>query len=100
MQKVNVAEKFRLFTEHWQPQIIGELNDSFVKAVKFKGDFLWHHHDNEDELFFVVKGTMRMWVRESGAGKEVPVRPGEFIIIPKGMEHLPKADPTDNGGEC
>ena len=62
MNKVNVAEKFSLFSEHWKPQIIGELNDSYVKAVKFKGDFLWHHHDNEDELFFVVKGLMRMWL--------------------------------------
>ena len=102
MQKVNVAEKFALFTDHWQPKIIGELNDSYVKAVKFKGDFLWHHHDNEDELFFVVKGTMRMWVQESGpaSAREVLVRPGEFIVIPKGMEHMPKADPQDNSGEC
>lgn len=99
---MNVAEKFALFTEHWQPKIIGELNDSYVKAVKFKGDFLWHHHDNEDELFFVVRGTMRMWVQENGpaSAREVLVRPGEFIIIPKGMEHMPKADPTDNAGEC
>lgn len=100
MNKVNVAEKFALFTDHWKPQIIGELNDSFVKAVKFKGDFLWHHHDNEDELFFVVKGLMRMWLQENGAEREILVRPGEFIIIPKGTEHLPKADPQDNGGEC
>ena len=100
MNKVNVAEKFSLFTDHWKPQIIGELNESYVKAVKFKGDFLWHHHDNEDELFFVVKGAMRMWIQESGAEKEILVRPGEFIIIPKGMEHLPKADPAENGGEC
>ena len=66
MNKINVAEKFALFSEHWKPQIIGELNDSYVKAVKFKGDFLWHHHDNEDELFFVVKGLMRMWIQENG----------------------------------
>ena len=101
MNKINVAEKFALFTEHWKPQIIGELNDSYVKAVKFKGDFLWHHHDNEDELFYVVKGLMRMWVKDDGkTEKEILVRPGEFIIIPKGMEHMPKADPRDNGGEC
>lgn len=102
MNKINVAEKFGLFTEHWKPQIIGELNDSYVKAVKFKGDFLWHHHDNEDELFFVVKGLMRMWIQESGpdSAREIIVRPGEFIIIPKGMEHMPKADPQENGGEC
>ena len=100
MQKVNVAEKFAIFTDHWKPQIIGELNDSYVKAVKFKGDFLWHHHDLEDELFFVVRGTMRMWLKEDGAEKEVIVRPGEFIIIPKGVEHMPKADPIHNDGEC
>ena len=102
MNKVNVAEKFSLFTEHWKPQIIGELNESYVKAVKFKGDFLWHHHDNEDELFFVVKGAMRMWLQENGpeSAREILVRPGEFIIIPKGMEHMPKADPKENGGEC
>ena len=102
MNKINVAEKFALFSEHWKPQIIGELNDSYVKAVKFKGDFLWHHHDNEDELFFVVKGLMRMWVQENGpaSAREILVRPGEFIIIPKGMEHMPKADPHDNAGEC
>ncbi len=102
MNKVNVAEKFALFSEHWKPQIIGELNDSYVKAVKFKGDFLWHHHDNEDELFFVVKGLMRMWIQDGGpdSAREIAVRPGEFIIIPKGMEHMPKADPKENGGEC
>jgi mannose-6-phosphate isomerase-like protein (cupin superfamily) len=101
MDKINVAEKFALFTEHWKPQIIGELNDSYVKAVKFKGDFLWHHHDNEDELFFVVKGVMRMWLKDDGrTEREVLVRAGEFIIIPKGVEHMPKADPHENGGEC
>jgi mannose-6-phosphate isomerase-like protein (cupin superfamily) len=100
MNKVNVAEKFALFNEHWQPKIIGELNDSYVKAVKFKGDFLWHHHDNEDELFFVVKGLMRMWVKEDGTEREILVRPGEFIVIPKRAEHMPKADPQENGGEC
>ena len=101
MNKVNVAEKFALFSEHWKPQIIGELNDSYVKAVKFKGDFLWHHHDNEDELFFVVKGLMRMSLKDdSKTEREILVRPGEFIIIPKGMEHMPKADTRENGGEC
>jgi mannose-6-phosphate isomerase-like protein (cupin superfamily) len=102
MQKVNVAEKFALFTDHWKPHIIGELNDSYVKAVKFTGEFMWHHHDHEDELFFVVKGTMHMWLQENGPdqAREVVVRPGEFIIIPKGTEHKPQADPHDNGGEC
>ena len=92
MEKVNLAQKFSLFTEPYQPRIIGELNDSYVKAVKVKGDFLWHHHDNEDELFFVVKGLLRMRVRENGSERELTIQPGEFIIIPRGVEHLPSAD--------
>jgi mannose-6-phosphate isomerase-like protein (cupin superfamily) len=88
METVNLQEKFGKFTEHWKPKIIGELNDSYVKAVKFKGDFVWHHHDNEDELFLVVKGTMRMKFRE----REELVREGEFIVVPKGVEHCPVAD--------
>jgi mannose-6-phosphate isomerase-like protein (cupin superfamily) len=100
MDKVNVAEKFALFADYCNPRIIGELNDSHVKVVKLKGDFIWHHHDNEDELFFVVKGTLRMWVRDAQSEREIVVRPGEFIIIPHGTEHLPKADANDNNGEC
>src|SRR3954453_5202813 len=100
MNKVNVAEKLALFSDYWNPRIIGELNDSLVKVVKLKGDFLWHHHDNEDELFFVVRGTLRMWIREAQNEREIVLRSGEFIIIPRGTEHLPKADPDDNGGEC
>jgi mannose-6-phosphate isomerase-like protein (cupin superfamily) len=111
MNKVNVAEKLALFTDYWNPRIIGELNDSHVKVVKLKGDFIWHHHDNEDELFFVVKGTLRMWIREAqhpsgdttsptDPEREIIIRPGEFIIIPRGTEHLPKTDPNDNNGEC
>src|SRR5437868_15546321 len=102
MDKINVAEKFALFADYWNPRIIGELNDSHVKVVKLKGDFIWHHHDNEDELFFIVKGTLRMWVRDvqSDSEREIVVHPGEFIIIPRGTEHLPKADPNDNNGEC
>lgn len=92
MEKVNLAQKFSLFTEPYQPRIIGELNDSYVKAVKVKGDFLWHHHDNEDELFFVVKGLLRMRVRENGSERELTIQPGEFIIVPRGVEHLPSAD--------
>lgn len=68
--------------------MIGTLNDCHVKAVKFKGEFIWHHHDNEDELFLVVKGTLRMKFRD----REVLVREGEFVIVPKGVEHLPVAD--------
>jgi len=92
VEKVNLAQKFSLFTEPYQPRIIGELNDSYVNAVKVKGDFLWHHHDNEDELFFVVKGLLRMRVRENGSERELTIQPGEFIIVPRGVEHLPSAD--------
>jgi mannose-6-phosphate isomerase-like protein (cupin superfamily) len=88
MDKVNLAEKFSIFTEHWSPKIIGEVNDAYVKAVKFKGEFLWHHHENEDELFLVVKGRMKMHLRE----RTVEVNPGEFIIIPRGVEHKPEAE--------
>lgn len=88
MTVVNLAEKFSRFHEHWKPKIIGELNDSYVKAVKFKGEFVWHHHGNEDELFFVVKGRFRMRFRD----RDVWINPGEFIIVPKGVEHMPVAD--------
>ncbi|MGA2690051.1 MAG: cupin domain-containing protein [Candidatus Korobacteraceae bacterium] len=91
MDKVNLAQKFSLFSEQYSPKIVGELNDSYVKLVKFQGDFMWHHHDDEDELFLVITGEMRMKVREDGAEREIMVRPGEFIIIPRGVEHLPSA---------
>ncbi len=87
MDKVVVSEKFSQFAEHWSPKIVGELNGQMVKLVKLKGDFLWHHHDNEDEMFYVVKGRMIMKLRE----KDVVVDPGEFIIIPRGVEHMPTA---------
>ena len=86
--KVNLAEKFSRFSEHWSPKIIGEVNDSYVKAVKFKGEFLWHHHENEDELFLVVRGRLTMRLRD----RAVEVNAGEFIIIPRGVEHLPVAE--------
>ncbi len=92
MEKVNLAQKFSLFTEPYQPKIVGELNDSYVKVVKLQGDFMWHHHDNEDELFFVAKGELHMKLRENGSEREIVIRPGEFIIIPRGVEHLPSAD--------
>ncbi len=92
MEKVNLARKFSLFSEHYSPKIVGEINDSFVKLVKLQGDFMWHHHDGEDELFFVVKGELRMRIRENGVEREEVIRPGEFIIIPHGVEHLPSAD--------
>ena len=92
MDKVNLAQKLSLFTDHYSPKIVGEVNDAYVKLVKLQGDFMWHHHDNEDELFCVVKGALRMRVRENGSEQEFIVHPGEFIIIPRGVEHLPSAD--------
>lgn len=92
MDKINLAQKFSLFTEQYSPKIVGEVNDLYVKLVKLQGDFMWHHHDNEDELFFVAKGELRMKLREKGAEREVVIRPGEFIIIPRGVEHFPSAD--------
>lgn len=92
MEKVNLAQKFSLFTELYQPKIVGELNDAYVKVVKLQGDFMWHHHDHEDELFFVAKGELHMKLREDGAERQIVIRPGEFIIIPRGVEHFPSAD--------
>src|SRR5689334_5767122 len=92
MNVVNVAEKFSRFSDHWSPKIAGELNDSYVKLVKVKGDFVWHHHDHEDELFLIIKGTLRMGIRENGREREERIGPGEFIIIPRGVEHRPAAD--------
>ncbi|MGC1107156.1 MAG: cupin domain-containing protein [Candidatus Acidiferrales bacterium] len=88
MEKVNLEEKFRLFDDAWHPRIAGELNDSYVKVVKLRGEFMWHHHENEDEMFLVVKGALRMRFRD----RDVEVRPGEFIIVPRGVEHMPVAD--------
>jgi mannose-6-phosphate isomerase-like protein (cupin superfamily) len=88
MHTVNLREKFAKFSDYCSPRVIGELNDCQVKAVKLKGEFIWHHHDNEDELFLVVKGTLRMKFRD----REAIVNAGEFIIVPRGVEHLPVAD--------
>ena len=96
MNKVNVADKFSLFSDHYSPKIVGELNDAHVKLVKLQGEFVWHHHDNEDELFLVFKGELRMKIRESGTEREEIIRPGEFIIIPRGVEHCPAADEETN----
>ena len=92
MEKVNLTQKFSLFNDYYSPKIVGEVNESYIKLVKFQGDFMWHHHDNEDELFFVVKGLLRMRVRENGAEREFVIKPGEFIIIPHGVDHFPSAD--------
>ncbi len=88
MDKVNLREKFSLFNDLWSPKIVGELNDSYVKLAKFKGEFLWHHHANEDELFLVVRGSLVIKFR----GHEVRLEPGEFVIVPRGVEHLPVAE--------
>jgi mannose-6-phosphate isomerase-like protein (cupin superfamily) len=88
METINLREKFSFFTDYWNPRIIGEVNECHVKAVKLKGEFVWHHHEHEDELFLVVKGTLRMKFR----GREALVREGEFVIVPRGVEHLPVAD--------
>jgi quercetin dioxygenase-like cupin family protein len=88
VEKVNVEAKFARFQDHWKPKIIGELNDSYVKAVKVQGEFVWHDHPSEDELFFVVKGRLVIRLRDG----EVRLEPGEFAIIPHGIEHLPVAD--------
>lgn len=85
---INIAKKFDLFTEHWSPKIAGELNDSYVKLAKVQGEFIWHHHDNEDELFFVVKGMLTIKLRE----RDLTIREGEFVIIPRGVEHMPVAE--------
>jgi mannose-6-phosphate isomerase-like protein (cupin superfamily) len=87
-QVINLAEKFKLFREQWQPKIAGELNDSYVKIARLQGEFVWHHHENEDELFFVVKGTLTIKLRD----QDLTVREGEFVVIPKGVEHLPVAE--------
>ncbi len=88
MDKVNLAEKFSLFADHWSPKIVGELNDSYVKVVKLKGEFVWHHHEKEDEMFLVVKGKLLIRLRDRDLG----LQEGEFVIIPKGVEHLPVAE--------
>ena len=85
---VNLAQKFSLIGDYWKPRIAGELNDSYLKLVKVKGEFVWHHHDVEDELFWVVSGRLRMELRDG----EVLLDPGELLVVPKGVEHRPVAD--------
>jgi mannose-6-phosphate isomerase-like protein (cupin superfamily) len=93
MEKINLQQKFTLFSDYWNPKIVGEVNQFGVKIVKVKGEFVWHHHDEEDELFFVVKGRLLMQVREeSGEQRDIWVEEGELIIIPHGVEHRPVAE--------
>ena len=92
MEKVNLAQKFSLFTEYYSPKIAGEINDSHVKLCKLKGEFVWHHHDQEDELFLIVKGTLRIKYFDGGNEREVRLNEGEFVIVPHGVEHKPIAD--------
>lgn len=88
MEKVNLAEKFARFTAHWQPKIVGELNGQQVKLAKFAGPFEWHRHEVEDELFLVVRGRFRMEFRD----RDIELETGEFLIVPRGVEHRPVAD--------
>lgn len=88
MDKVNLLEKFGRFQDQWSPKVVGELNDHQVKLTKLQGDFVWHHHANEDELFLVVKGRMRMGLRTG----DVELSPGEMFIVPRGVEHKPSAE--------
>ena len=91
IEKVNLAAKLASFDEPWQPKIVAELNDSYVKVVKLDGEFVWHHHDDEDELFLVVSGRMRMQFRD---GDQV-LGPGELIVVPRGVEHCPLSETDD-----
>ena len=88
MEVVNLEEKFERFLDYWNPKIVGEFNGQFVKLVKLKGQFVWHQHEQEDELFLVVNGRLRIKLRD----REVLINPGEFLIVPKGVEHCPIAD--------
>ena len=88
MDKVNLAGKLALIHDHWSPRIVGELNGQHVKLVKFQGEFVWHHHDREDELFLVVEGRFRMEFRD----REVWLEAGEFLVVPRGVEHRPVAE--------
>ncbi|MGI6003995.1 MAG: cupin domain-containing protein [Christensenellales bacterium] len=87
MDKVNVYEKLKRFNEYWSPKILGEINESYVKIAKLKGEFLWHSHKNEDEMFFVLKGRLTIKFRD----RDVQLSEGEFLIVPKGAEHKPVA---------
>ncbi|MEP6924464.1 MAG: cupin domain-containing protein [Pyrinomonadaceae bacterium] len=88
MEKVNLAEKFALINEHWRPKVVGELNGQEVKLVKIKGEFPWHHHEKEDEMFLAMRGSFRLEFRD----RIVNIEEGEFVIVPRGVEHRPVAE--------
>lgn len=88
MDKVNVYEKLNLFSEHWSPKVIGELNESYIKLAKLHGEFLWHKHDTEDEMFYILKGRLVIKFRD----RDVALNEHDFLIIPKGTEHMPVAE--------
>ncbi|SHI26996.1 cupin domain-containing protein [Desulfosporosinus lacus] len=88
MDKINICEKLDLFNDYWSPKILGEVNESYVKIAKLKGEFLWHIHEKEDEMFYVLKGLLIIKFRD----KDVILNEGEFLIIPKGIEHMPVAE--------
>ena len=88
IEKVNLSEKLKVFSDLWSPKIVGDLNDSYVKLVKLKGEFVWHHHEAEDELFLVIKGRLVIKLRD----RDINLEEGEFVIIPRGVEHLPVAE--------
>ena len=92
MEKVRIADKLALFSDHFKPKIVGELNGQHVKLVKFAEPFIWHHHDVEDEMFLVLKGRFRMDYREDGVEREMWIEEGEFVVMPHGVEHRPFAD--------
>jgi mannose-6-phosphate isomerase-like protein (cupin superfamily) len=87
MEKTNLASKFELINEYWQPKIVGELNDSYIKLAKIKGEFVWHHHESEDELFLIVKGNLTIRLKDG----EINLGSGELVVIPRGVEHMPVA---------
>ncbi len=88
MDKVNLIEKFALFSDYWSPKLVGEVNDFDVKLAKLKGEFVWHHHENEDELFLIHKGKLTIKLKD----RDIELSAGEFFIVPRGVEHMPVAE--------
>jgi mannose-6-phosphate isomerase-like protein (cupin superfamily) len=93
LRKINLEQAFASFDETWSPRIGGDVNDLQIKLAKFAGEFHWHHHEQEDELFLVIQGRLRMQLRPADGG-DVVLGPGEYIVVPRGIEHCPKAEPT------